>query len=485
MDRRRFLRAAGSLGIISSLAGCSSLDPDESDDESIPTEPLSRTETPKGLSGRFDDVVDLVEAGADSDGNERIDEALTTHAGDGTVLVLPAGRYKMGPTDLSGYQNLGLVGKSGTRPTIVPAEPVDESREWLIRMTEGGDYLVGGFDLDFRKEGYGGSLVIFASKGGFEVFDIHAYGIYPLNVSGISCNVDSSDDVGQIRRFITRDGTVPESSGSGIFVSTSHSGTLHIDDCEIWNRATNGVYASAMGYVGDFKNVTTADRGNGEVHVRSGVFKNNNIANIRIGSTNSTVKDVHIHNVANPTGDTMRRSETLLSRNGAKNSRGIWIKNRQNQLVENATVILDAGRSGGAIEANSATGSHTIRNSTIEVNTEDANIVYLKGYSPPSENTGSASSGGFSFENVRITGTGGGLSTDTPVGVFVEDRSGTTFRDCLLQLSGAKQDGIHFIESDNCLVQNTRIDVPGEPIRSHKSKLRTTNVSFAPPQDDN
>lgn len=58
---------------------------------------------------------------------------------------------------------------------------------------------------------------------------------------------------------------------------------MNIIDCHAYDFANNGIYASNCG---------KKSGGGGKVHVRGGLYKNNNISGIRIGSPGSSIKNV-------------------------------------------------------------------------------------------------------------------------------------------------------------------------------------------------
>ncbi|ELZ31630.1 hypothetical protein C474_08152 [Halogeometricum pallidum JCM 14848] len=469
MKRRAFLASAASAGLLP-LAGCSVFDDSK---PSTPTGTLPRTgvETPRGTAKQYqsyDRVVRLADRGVGEASKGRVGSIIASELADDTLFVVPAGRHFIDPVRVNGYRNVGVVGAPNGRTTLVPTSAASETG-WLFTFENGGDFEFGRFDLDFRGEDVGASLTLIATVGNLYLHNVHAFGVYPYDTYGVGVSLTDPDGEGVIEQFIARDGSTYDSPGAGIFVAQGHAGKLEIRDCEVWNWADNGVYASSPGYVGGFKGQTTADRGNGVVHVRGGVYKNNNIANIRIGSTYSSVRGALIRNERNPTGDTWdARRYPIMPRSGSEpdpvvNSRGIRLTNRHHQLVADCDIVMNAGRSDGAIVANGATGTNTIRNTRIHVDTDE--VLYPINLKGPSIDWRRY---GFTVTGVTITGT----STARDAAVRVQGRDDTSFENCCISLDGGNQNGIAFENCRNCAVSNSTIDVPGQMITTRDATVK-------------
>ncbi|ELZ31629.1 hypothetical protein C474_08147 [Halogeometricum pallidum JCM 14848] len=429
--------------------------------------------TYEGIS--FDRKVNAVDdLGLDPNGGALVDDALGA-VPSGTLVEFPTGRYLVDSCWVRS-SNVGLVAADGADPVFVPAKPQSESESWTILMKTGGDHVFAGFEFDYTREGYGGTLIVIAERGDYYIGDVHVKGVVGHSCEGLSTAVEDPNGTGVIERFYARDGSTYDSASHGLFVGLKHAGTLYIRDCEVWNWTDNGVYASSPGYIGSYRGTTDSDRGDGEVHIEGGVFKNNNISNVRIGSTNSSVRGAVIHNEKNISADTWdSRNYDIMPRSGTEpepvvNSRGIWLANRTNLLVEDCDIRMDTGVSSGAIVAKGATGNCTIRNTRIQVNTTDVlNPIVVAGPSIDWPDTA------YTFENVSVTGVGGGRK----IAVAVTDRPGTSFRNCCISLDGADQNGIKFIDTSSGVVADTNIGVDGRSTLFQNSTISTSNVSTA------
>ncbi|MDS0300762.1 hypothetical protein NDI76_18595 [Halogeometricum sp. S1BR25-6] len=407
----------------------------------------------------FDRTVDAVaDLGLDPDEGAVVDETLAS-VEPGTRVEFPTGRYRIDSCWIRS-DNVGLVAADGADPVFVPAEPTAESEDWTLLLKTGGDYVVSGVEFDFTREGYGGSLRLMAREGDFHVEDVRVRGIAPDSVDGLAVAVDDPDGVGTVERFYARDGSGYDSPSHGIFVADSHAGRLDVVDCEVWNWSDNGLYASSPGYVGSYGGTETTERGDGEVHVLGGVYKNNNIANVRIGTTDSSVKGVTVVNERNPSGDTWdSRGYDIMPRSGSEpdpvvNARGIWLANRTNLLVEDCDVHMETGRASGAIVVGNSVGAAVVRDTRVRVTSDDVGQVVGAG-SPNVQWDDTR----ITFSNVSVTGYGGSGGA----AVRVRGRDGTVFDGCCLRLDADGQHGVVF-EDGAGQFKDTRISCSGEAV---------------------
>ncbi|MDS0295168.1 hypothetical protein [Halogeometricum luteum] len=429
--------------------------------------------TYEGIS--FDRKVNAVDdLGLDPNEGALVDDTLGA-VPSGTLVEFPTGRYRIDSCWIRS-SNVGLVAADGANPVFVPAKPQSESESWTILMKTGGDHVFSGFEFDYTREGYGGTLIVIAERGDYYIGDVHVKGVVGHSCEGLSTAVEDPNGTGVIERFYARDGSTYDSASHGLFVGLKHAGKLYIRDCEVWNWTDNGVYASSPGYIGSYRGTTDSDRGDGEVHIEGGVFKNNNISNVRIGSTNSSVKGAVIHNEKNISADSWdSREYDIMPRSGTEpepvvNSRGIWLAGRTNLLVEDCDIRMDTGISSGAIIAKGATGNCTIRNTRVQVNTTDVlNPIVVAEPSIDWPDTA------YTFENVSVTGVGGGRK----IAVEVTGRPGTSIRNCCISVDGADQNGIKFIDTSSGVVADTNIGVDGRSTLFQNSTISTSNVSTA------
>jgi hypothetical protein len=232
-----------------------------------------------------------------------------------------------------------------------------------------------------------------------------------------------------------------------MFVGLQHAGTLTIRNCRVANFYNNGLYASAP----------AKDKGGGgAVKVEGGLYKNNNIAQIRLGGLGSYVRGTTVA-VDGPVRP--RRSD------GTVNSRGIRLDEAGGVVVDDCDIVLEQGSGLGGIVYSNTAGSCTVKNTRIKVNA-DTYEAAINGRSPGDVITGSQ------FKNVEIRGSSGGLT-----GVRLVGRNGCHLRDVSVKLSGRTTTGLHLIRLHGTTVESCLFEVIGLPVRLEQAKAKMANVT--------
>jgi hypothetical protein len=158
----------------------------------------------------------------------------------------------------------------------------------------------------------------------------------------ISAKTKDSTHTGLIEHVYLGDGGNHGGHGSGragIHVAYGHRGTVTVRDLNVANWTDNGVYGSSPGKDGG---------GGGVVEIENSYGKNNNIANFRIGTPGSSVRDSI--SVAEGT-------QTDLNI-----CRGVWCRHRDSMVVENTDIDLSGPAATPAVVASKG-GSVTYRDS--------------------------------------------------------------------------------------------------------------------------
>lgn len=434
MNRRELLctTATAMIGTVSGCIWATDRSPEEEDTN--PSTMSDDNELTPTEEPRFETVINLVEEGADDTGDVPIDDVVHEHLNDDTLLVLDEGVFRIEQLIVDGYSNFGIVSAEGATPTLVPAETIDERGEyWLV--FHGENVRFGGFEYDFTKERISGRTQVIAERGGIEVFDIHVRG-HVLGENPFRFGVRDPDGTGYVRKVVARDGGQSGDRLSGIFVGVEHAGAIHIVDCEMWHFPSKGIYASNPGE-------DVPDAGGGTVHVEGGVYKNNNAAQIRIGSEGSTVRDVEFVTEDTLSGENVTWAEPipLLPPNDHLNTRGLRLRGGGNVLVEGCTFDYEIGAGDGVLTVEGSHGDSTVRDCRIRSNADELTPVRMKESSKP-----------MTFESVEVVGSGSGAPAVRMVG-----REGTTFRNCTIESSGSETNGIEIVRSNRCVFDDTSL----------------------------
>jgi len=445
MNRRQFFYRAAVAGSLGFLAGCPDLGPSETETPADVQTPPSVTTTgtppssdtvPTSYHRRFDEVVDLVEAGADPGGSRPLNPVLERAAADDTLLHLPAGRYQMdGQWSREAFENFGLYGPEAT---IVPPETY-AGNLFVI----GGDgpsrgLVVDGLHFDVSAENTGPRALHATVTDGLLVSDLSVSGLQDTDQGLTRFDVTDPDGRGRVERMRMPDGGEPGTVATGCLVGPRSEGEIRFVDCHVAGFPDNGLYASPAP---------------GVVTVSGGRYANNGIANVRV-SDGSEVRGVHV--ICDE------------ARDGVQNMRGIRLREGDDALVQNCLVELyEVTDSGGAITLSSDMQSATIRDTAIRVDADDVPAIRAK----PANSDETTNETQLSCENVTIVG-----SAANGQSIEVLERGVTSFRGLCLHQTGPDRDGLFFIRSGESVVRDSKVNVTGNAVVSRDSTVRTNGL---------
>ena len=335
------------------------------------------------LEDQYETVIDVTDEGADPDGNESITPIIEDLLGSDTLLKFPSGEYYIDKRiRTTGCNNIGMVGDDAT---LVPAsfDEFDDSGDWNYKLFRLGveydpvtDLHVENFTVDMSRDNTGVRAFDVAVDDGLVVRDIDVVGRHDSGAWGPGrFVVTSPDGTGLVERFSAPDGAdatvnAPgdelEWGPTGILCNTNE-GTITFRDCVLGSFPDHGLYAS---------------NGSGSVHVDGGRFENSLGANVRIGGTDSTVKDATI--VVDQEDGFGRAQQGLRFENGDKvvasnvnieskvtDSPSVWIDDSANRSrLEGSTITVRADGVNRAISVRSGSGT---------VHVQDCDITHETG----------------------------------------------------------------------------------------------------------
>ncbi|WP_336036844.1 thioredoxin domain-containing protein [Halobacterium yunchengense] len=377
------------------------------------------------LSSKYETVVDVVEAGADPTGGEPVDDVVEENLDDDTLLEFPDGRYVVNNVDVTGLTNAAIVGTGDA--TLVPGDDYDVD-VWI-----GGsslrDFRFEGFTLDNTAAGHHPS-VGFSAYDDLVVRDVRKEGRHEAENTAFGVSVWDEDGSALVEGLRMPDGSEPQTA-VGVYVDSEGSVTFR--DCHVEGFGNNGLYAS---------------HSNGPVHVEGGVYKNNDIAQIRLGSPGSSVHDATIAvDEANPDHD---------------NARGVRVADGPGPVeVSSCEIVMEAGEGGGGVVNAYSGGSLRLENSRIYVG-EDYTTVGSERTAAAvlvDEPTGIDDPGSTTIRNVAITGGGTRLEAAT------FRRDDVTVESVCVHQTGTDRNGLVFTDqSQGNVVENVTVNVPGQVI---------------------
>lgn len=432
MNRRNLLKTLGGVGGMATLAACNfgEDDPTETSGDG-PSD--GKEGTPDGIphASEYSRVVNVVEAGANPEGEEPIDAVLDREANDDTLLYFPPGSYRLANAwQVNEFSNLGLVGWGAT------FRPPPEGMEVVFAVGQPGsasDFLFEGFEFDFRGVQQTPRPLIAKVDDGLVVRDVSVTG--PSRV--FRFDVASENGSGRVERLrLTQS---PENFFAvGCLVTPLSEGKLTFEDCHIENFPNNGLYASPS---------------KGPVHVVGGKYVNNGISNVRVGE-NSLVRDVTV------------RCDTENDR--FSNMRGIWARKGANVRIENCDLQLGNGiSSDGAIVM---AGRGSVRKTTIEVDADGVNAILVDTNAEDGDRRNS-SRDSVTFEDVRITG-----NAANQTAIRISNRDNCIFRGLRVHQTGQNRNGLSLFRSHDNVVRDASITVSGMPIVIDESTVEKANV---------
>lgn len=453
--------AAGGLGIAG--AGVFALDNTGSEAAAdTPTEPSDNTESEAAADAptepldvphadEFSTVVDAVAVGADPDGTEPINGILEEYAGDDTLLSFPEGTYRLQPITLADYSRFGIASAGGTKPTFVAeaGNCVGGGSSYFHAENIDG-FLLDSIAFDFTGESTGGIIRITAD-GDATVTNVRASGQCDDQVALFRLDVVDESTTAVVDG-LRLDNHSSDSWLTGIYVGKQHAGDVIFRNCTVQGFTDNGLYASAPGL---------PDGEGGIVHVEGGTYRNNNVANVRLGSAGSVARGV----------TSISDSPPLSDGEVTANARGFRVRSGHGQLIDDCTVRItdDSQFTHGGIVFHETNGGATVRNTQIDIDREKTPAIRLFPRDTDHPETPI-------FETVNITGNATAGQT-----VLVSGRDETAFRNCSITQSGENRNGIHFRDSADCEITDSLIDVTNDALILENSTVRIENTTLVTP----
>jgi hypothetical protein len=232
--------------------------------------------------------VNAAEAGCDPTGRTPSDEAFRQAIAEDTLLTFPAGTYRFTePQVVLGLDRVGLLGEGEVSFVVPPGFDGN-----LLTIAGGSELLVRGIDVDMTAAGAVPGLRLRArDRLLVEDVEFRGRGVYSPGdgpvANALSPVVRSPDGVGIVRNVRAHnDGPIGpayrrEDGRAGIRIGGATRGTVRIADCHFQGFQNGGAYVSETAAA---------------VRIVGGVYRDNDVAGIRIGGTGppSTIENARV-----------------------------------------------------------------------------------------------------------------------------------------------------------------------------------------------
>lgn len=391
----------------------------------------------------YSNVVDMVEAGADPNGNESITSVVQQNIADDTLLRFPEGEYYMdSQVRFTGFDNVGIVGDGAT---LVPASygSFDGPQYRLFRLgtsgSPGGSLWFEGFDVDQTAANTGIRVISAEVSDELVVRNVFVHGVHDSGTWGPALfNITDSDGVGLVDCFQAFDGGehVDETpnggrwrGATGIILNGNHRGHITFKECVLGGFPDNGLYASG---------------GNGRIDIEGGWYENSATASVRLSGNEGSISETILAVDDNPTGAEGQHAVRLDQGNFTLSNVTVDTPNPNGESmrimdgVDSVTVENTLVKSGGqatAVRIDDGAGDVTFENSEVDIDGGGFAFRVLGG-----------NAGEVTLEDVTVVGDASGSPVQPAI--FCE-RSNCRFDGLSVeQLGGSRRRGLELRGSD-------------------------------------
>lgn len=391
-----------------------------------------------GASSSYDQVVNIVEAGADNTGNKPIDDVFHEHATDDTRIEFPDGTYKVNRLNVYQLSNFAMVATGDA--TLVPGADYDE--DLWIAGAETRNLTIAGFTIDNTADGVAPEVTL-SSYEGLTIRNVHKRGFHSgTGVAFAFQMLEGSDAL--VEGLSAPDG------GKCVGVYAHGDGSMTFRNCNLEGFTNNGLYASRL---------------DGPVVVDGGVFRNNNISQVRLGSPDSVVRDATLEvtrPVKGPDSDVV-------------NMRGVRVADGNGPVtVSNCDISMQGASGTGGIVMAYSGGSLEVYDTRIHIDeayTTPSSDGDLTSWGVFVDNSNDGDTGTRTFRNVSITGGGRYMSA------MLIRRSDNTMEGLCIDQDGEGRNGIIFENSSNNTLVDSVIDVPDQEVILRNSSVKRSGIS--------
>ncbi|KAB1185163.1 MULTISPECIES: hypothetical protein [Haloferax] len=446
MDRRAYLGLVGAA--VASVAGCTTQDPTNTQTPSTPPSSTPTTPaTPTPSINEFERIDVVEDLGCDPTGGEPCVSKLQNGLANGVALEFPAGTYRFEDRlDISGYSRIALIGDGSVK--LVPPKGFNTV---LVDVGQTNQFLLRGIDIDITASNTTAGVRVIC-RDSFTIDDVEFIGRGTHSdrrvVHAMLVGLTKESGRGLIRNVRAIKGSAighyKNGDGrAGISIGPWNFGTIRIQDCHLEEFGNNGIYAS---------------RTSGNVEVVGGLYRNNNVASIRISGNGSYVTGATIEvDLGSYTGP-LTQLDSQFNTRGIAIEQGPADKPPGVEIRDCTIVIEETPRSKGGIYIFPTGRTTTVRNTKIEVNADDVPAVYRSVLEPQGQYEPAEAPHWVKLENVEITGRARGAA-----GVILYDAPDSVIRNCTIDQTGADRDGVYLTNSLSTVIDGGSVKTTRYP----------------------
>ncbi|WP_255171636.1 right-handed parallel beta-helix repeat-containing protein [Natrononativus amylolyticus] len=441
------------------------------------TSSVSASSERQELFDQYRTVINVVDEGADPNAagaqhtsrNNSVNPIIENFKTDDTLLYFPEGRYYFDQEfRFVNFENFGLYGPDAD---IVPADYHNFNRPRNHRLfnlgipaAPGNGLHFEGFDIDWRADGTGLRLIDADVTDDLLVRDIDFVGTHDSGTWGPGrFAIRDPSGSGLVERFRAPHGGeynkyTPHAGNhwvgpTGIISNDYNAGTLTYRDCVLGGFPDNGLYAKG---------------GSGSIRVRGGHYRNSNVAQIRIGGYDSSIKGATLEVDTNRPDDQRQNAvrvqdggivqiEDTTMNLASANGEAVLIQNGEYTEIRDCDIRVDGNIVADAISTRRSTEQVIVSDTDIRMNTDGGFAVFLR-------ETSAANPRRAVLTNVTVRGD---VGSENHTSAFRLNRDGAEVRSCSVRTNGdSRRRGVEIVASDTLVHQSTLM-TPDYPVLAH------------------
>lgn len=388
------------------------------------------------------------DAGCDPTGEEPCDEIFSDAVDDNTLLLFPPGEYKFAERHtIPEAEHFGVRGDGDDRSAVRFVRPRGTSN-LLFNVRDGRKCQLSNFTIDQTQDADTNGGIVLHNADGALIENVEMAGFSPATGT-VDLNVQITDPsgVGVVREFVATEGApvgVYPQGKAVIFSGPRHRGVLRLVDCRVEEGGPGGggVYAS---------------RTEGAVQVQGGVYRNNDVAQVRVCGEGSYVEGARIE---------VDLASATHVRGSYNTVRGLWWESgwqgKTGGYVSDCRfAVRSAANPRALLQVDGTGGALTVRDSQFEFDVP--NGTYWGVYAAPA---GQSGMGGppprpwdIELENVDFSGRAGGAAA-----VEIAERPNVVLKDVTVDQRG-DHDGIVLVDPSAARIEGGSFVAGRYPIR--------------------